>query len=255
MPVSEQLKYQHLLWRAGFGPNQEVLSKEVSGKPASWYKQLEAASSSSFKPLDVINPYLKTFLDDGNRRMMGEDERRMLRRLQRDDIRKLNLTWLSEMVNSDQQLREKMSLFWHGHFACRSQNIFHQQSLLNTIRSKALGSFGDLLRSVSKSAGMLNFLNNNQNRKGHPNENFAREVMELFTLGRGHYTENDVKEAARAFTGWGTNLQGEFVFRKFQHDEGQKTVFGKTGNFNGDDILQLLLEKKQTAIFITEKIY
>ena len=91
--------------------------------------------------------------------------------------------------------------------------------------------FGTMLKEVSKSAAMLNFLNNQQNRKDHPNENFAREVMELFTLGRGNYTEQDVKEAARAFTGWGANVQGEFVFRKVQHDYGSKTVLGKTGKF------------------------
>ena len=102
---------------------------------------------------------------------------------------------------------------------------------------------------------MLQFLNNQQNKKEHPNENFAREVMELFTLGRGNYTENDVKEAARAFTGWGFNLQGEFVFREFQHDTGSKTFLGKTGNFDGDDIIDILLEQKQTANFITKKVY
>lgn len=102
---------------------------------------------------------------------------------------------------------------------------------------------------------MLNFLNANQNRKGHPNENFAREVMELFTLGRGNYTEHDIKEAARAFTGWGANIKGDFVFRRFQHDTGTKIVLSKTGNFEGEDVLDILLEQKQTARFITQKLY
>jgi uncharacterized protein (DUF1800 family) len=118
-----------------------------------------------------------------------------------------------------------------------------------------LGNFGDLLKEVSKSAAMLNFLNNQQNRKDHPNENFAREVMELFTLGRGHYTENDIKDAARAFTGWSANLKGEFIFRKFQHDFGSKTVLGRTGNFDGGDVLDILLEEKQTAKYLSYKIY
>ena len=102
---------------------------------------------------------------------------------------------------------------------------------------------------------MLQFLNNQQNRKQHPNENFAREVMELFTIGRGNYTEQDVKEAARAFTGWGANVKGEFVFRRFQHDTGIKTIFGKTGNFDGDDVIDILLEQKATAYFISYKVY
>ena len=102
---------------------------------------------------------------------------------------------------------------------------------------------------------MLNFLNAQQNRKGHPNENFAREVMELFTMGRGHYSEHDVKEAARAFTGWGSNFQGEFIFRRFQHDDGVKNVLGKTANYKGEEVLDLLLEQKQTAVHITTRIY
>ncbi|WP_462221976.1 DUF1800 domain-containing protein, partial [Ferruginibacter sp.] len=157
--------------------------------------------------------------------------------------------------NSEAQLREKMSLFWHGHFACRVINSYFQQELLQIIRENALGNFKDLLIAVSKSPSMLQFLNNQQNKKKKPNENFAREVMELFTMGRGNYTENDVKEAARAFTGWGYNLSGEFEFRKNQHDTDSKTLLGKTGNFDGDDVLNLLLEQKQTAKFITKKIY
>jgi uncharacterized protein (DUF1800 family) len=162
---------------------------------------------------------------------------------------------MHEMVNSAAQLLEKMAFFWHGHFACRNLNIFYQQGLLGVIRRNALGNFGTLLKEVSKTAAMLNFLNNQQNRKGHPNENFAREVMELFTLGRGNYTENDVKEAARAFTGWTANLQGDFIFQRFQHDDGSKTVLGKTGNFGGEQVLDILLQQRQTAIFITKKIY
>src|SRR5450432_1595431 len=131
----------------------------------------------------------------------------------------------------------------------------YQQRLLDITRTHALGNFGDLLKEVSKSASMINFLNNNQNRKDHPNENFAREVMELFTLGRGHYTETDVKQAARAFTGWGASFNGDFIFRQRQHDDERKTFLGNTGNFNGDDILKIILEQKQTARFITHKIY
>jgi len=123
------------------------------------------------------------------------------------------------------------------------------------VREHALGNFAELLRSVSKSGAMISFLNNQQNKKQHPNENFAREVMELFTLGRGNYTENDVKEAARAFTGWGHRLNGEFVFRQRDHDTGSKTVLGKTGNFDGDELLDILLEKRETARFIARKLY
>lgn len=173
----------------------------------------------------------------------------------REGLKSLNLMWLDEMIQSEAQLLNKMSLFWHGHFACRVINSFFQQELLHTIRTHSLGNFGELLKEVSKSPSMLQFLNNQQNKRKSPNENFAREVMELFTMGRGNYSERDIKEAARAFTGWGFNLQGEFVFRKQFHDEGTKTFLGRTGNFTGDDILNILLEQPQTAVFITQKVY
>lgn len=173
----------------------------------------------------------------------------------RQETRSLNLTWLDEMVGSPAQIREKMSLFWHGHFACRNLNSFFQQQLINTIRQHALSDFGTILMAVSQSPAILQFLNNQQNRKNSPNENFAREVMELFTLGRGHYSETDIKEAARAFTGWGFNLQGEFQFRPNQHDSGHKVVLGKSGNLTGENVLEILLQQKQTSVFLCTKIY
>ena len=194
-------------------------------------------------------------IDGMQKRELTREQRKEIQDQSREGLKNLNILWLENMVNSEAQLREKMGLFWHGHFACRFNNSFFQQELLQHIRENALGNFKDILRLVSKSPAMLQFLNNQQNRKQHPNENFAREVMELFTMGRGNYTENDVKEAARAFTGWGFSSQGEFVFRKNQHDDGSKTVLGKSGNFNGDDIINLLLEQKQTAKFVTKKVY
>ena len=152
-------------------------------------------------------------------------------------------------------LREKMALFWHGHLVSRSLNPAFSQSYLNTLRENALGNFGDLLMAVSQEPSMLQFLNNKQNKKRSPNENFARELMELFTLGRGNYTEKDIKEVARAFTGWDFDFQGRFIFREFQHDDGEKTIFGKTGHFKGEDVINMILQKKETAHFITNKIY
>lgn len=260
MVINNQLKNQHLLWRAGFGPMAEEIHQLESASQSSYVKTLFKASSKSPTYMDVADNAIKGLMmgveDIGRmQKQLDEDERKKLRQQSREDLKSLNLTWISEMVNSEAQLREKMSLFWHGHFASRNINILYQQQLLDIIRRNALGNFGDLLRGVSKSAAMINFLNNNQNRKGHPNENFAREVMELFTMGRGNYSEQDIKEAARAFTGWGANIAGEFVFRRNQHDEGKKTVLGKTGNFDGDDVLGILLENKQTAVYISRKIY
>lgn len=259
--ISNQLKNQHLLWRAGFGPMAENAGELAAASQKSLFKALQKASSKSPAYLEVADNMLKGLMMGVDnismmeKKELSEEEKKRIHKQSQEDIKNLNLAWLNEMVDSDAQLREKMSLFWHGHFASRNLNIFYQQLLLDSIRKNALGNFGELLGEVSKSAAMLNFLNNNQNKKDHPNENFAREVMELFTLGRGNYSEQDVKEAARAFTGWGANLQGDFVFRKFQHDQGKKTLLGKTGNFDGDDVLTILLEQKQTAGFITRKIY
>jgi uncharacterized protein (DUF1800 family) len=261
MTVTTQLKNQHLLWRAGFGPMAEEFSQLATATNKSYVNSLFKASAKGPDMIDVADNALKGLVmgirEAGMQQQQpaDEDQRRKMRQQSREDIKSLNLTWLNQMVNSDQQLREKMALFWHGHFASRNLNILYQQQLLDIIRQNALGNFGDLLRQVSKSASMLNFLNNNQNRKGHPNENFAREVMELFTMGRGNYTEDDIKEAARAFTGWGATISGEFAFRKFQHDDGKKTVLGKSGNFDGDDVLNILLDHRQTATYITRKIY
>ncbi len=185
----------------------------------------------------------------------GQENLKQFRKQSVLDIRKLNTRWLDEMTHSDAQLREKMALFWHGHFATKTVNIIYDQQLLDIIRRHALGNFRELLYEVSHSASMIHFLNNNQNRKDHPNENFARELMELFTLGRGHYTETDVKESARAFTGWTTSFRGDFQIRERQHDEGIKTFLGKTGNLTGDNILEVLLGKRETAVFLSTKIY
>ena len=249
------------MWRAGFGPAAAQLEQLKEISPQQLFKALQKASAKKPGYIDVADNYLKGLMmgiDDAGKQSkkdLEKEDKKTIRQKQRDSIQNLNLTWLDEMVIGDAQLREKLSLFWHGHFASRNINVFYQQGILDVIRSNALESFRDLLHGISKSAAMLNFLNANQNRKGHPNENFAREVMELFTLGRANYTENDIKEAARAFTGWGANAKGEFVFRKFQHDDGTKTIFGKTGNFSGEDVLNLLLDKKQTAGFITQKVY
>jgi len=261
MSVSNQQRNQHLLWRAGFGPAAEELQQVTTASHKTYYKALLNASSKTPAYIDVADDYLKGLvmgideIGQMEKRQLTEDQKKQLREKSRDGLKNLNLAWLGQMINSDQQLREKMSLFWHGHFSTRTINIFFQQQLLDITRRNALGNFGTMLREVSKSASMLNFLNNNQNRKGHPNENFAREVMELFTLGRGNYTEDDIKESARAFTGWGAAVNGDFTFRQQLHDTDDKTFLGKSGNFNGDDILDIILEQKQTAKFITQKIY
>jgi uncharacterized protein (DUF1800 family) len=247
-----ELLAQHKLLsaRAGFGISLNDFKTQVSIKEKidSLFPSAIPAPFNVVTNEDIVEYKAAKQKDDA-------ESKQLMQKAIREKVQELNLMWLQEMAKTSYPLLEKISLFWHGHFATQISNPYFDQLLLNDIRTNALGNFGDMLKIVSKSPSMLQFLNNQQNRKQHPNENFAREVMELFTLGRGNYTENDVKEAARAFTGWGFNQQGEFVFRNNQHDDGEKQFLGKTGNFTGDDILNILLEQKQTAVHITKKIY
>lgn len=167
--------------------------------------------------------------------------------------------WFKEMIETDTPFSERMTLFWHNHFTTsvnKVRNLSYIYEQNQKLRKHALGSFRDMLFALSKDPAMLIYLDGEKNKKGAPNENFAREVMELFTVGEGNYTEQDIREAARAFTGWAVNRkQDKFVFRKFQHDSGPKTIFGKTGNFTGEDVLNMLLERKETAYFVTRKAW
>jgi uncharacterized protein (DUF1800 family) len=252
-PIPGKLQMQHLAWRAGFGESLPVI-EEWSHKKRKQVvdKVLIGREKDQLTPLTLSNP---PEVSDTPKSEMTKDEKKEKRQMEMQGIKDLNIAWINTMVNSEHPLREKMALFWHGHFASRANRAVFNQQLLDVIRTNALGNFGELLTGVSKSSAMLEYLNNKQNRKAHPNENFAREVMELFTLGRGNYTETDVKESARAFTGWNYDADGNFVFQEKAHDTGDKTFLGKTGNFNGDDVLKILLENKQTAKFITAKIY
>ncbi|QRA45346.1 DUF1800 domain-containing protein [Chryseobacterium cucumeris] len=252
MMADSLVKNKHLLWRAGFGVgvNQidDLKNKNIKTLMNELFKE------ESFSEITYDTPDPVSVADYMNSTAPAEKKKEM-QRINREQNNELNLNFLNTIVNSKEQLREKMAFFWHGHFASRVQNPRFNKQLLNTIRKNALGNFRDLLFEVSQSPAMLNFLNNQQNKKDHPNENFAREVMELFTMGRGNYTEKDVREGARAFTGWSYDKEGNFKERKNLHDEGSKTFLGKTGNFDGNDVLNIILEQKTTAQFITTKIY
>ena len=251
---------RHLFNRAAFGATPAEIDA-ASRQPLRRVIRKLLADSKDMEPLQVVDnetydskKKLKGMVRDG---MIDREALRMRIRENAEMVRDLNSQWLDRMAANKGALREKMALFWHGHFAVRAQgrNARVMQQYGNIIRQHALGTFGDLLMAVSKTPAMLQFLNNQQNRKNAPNENFAREVMELFTLGRGNYKENDIKEAARAFTGWQFTPEGEFAFRERVHDEGPKTIFGKTGAFRGEDVIKLLLEKPETARFVVDKIY
>lgn len=186
----------------------------------------------------------------------GRQERRQQRKALGEELK---AWWLAEMATTPGPLGERMVLFWHGHFTSslrkvKSPALMAQQNQL--LRRHALGNVRELLTDMLHDPALLLYLDNQQNRRQAPNENLARELFELFTLGEGHYTEADIKEGARALTGYGARRgTGEFVFRRRQHDPGDKTIFGHTGPWDGDDLVDLLLDHPRTAIFLTEKLW
>ncbi|MBD5633607.1 MAG: DUF1800 domain-containing protein [Candidatus Eremiobacteraeota bacterium] len=164
--------------------------------------------------------------------------------------------WLDRMLRTQRPLNEKMTLFWHGHFATSITKVPANLMVgqIDLLRGLALGHFHDLLLAVSKDPAMLVWLDNRYNNKAHPNENYAREVMELFALGLGNYTEDDVKNAARAFTGWTLDKNQAFAFRPAQHDDGPKTFLGRTGNLTGEDIVATIVAQPIHQRFICRKL-
>jgi uncharacterized protein (DUF1800 family) len=173
------------------------------------------------------------------------------------DIAQLRGWWVYCMLHGGHPLLEKMTLFWHNHFATsfakvNSAPLMYRQNVL--LRQHALGKFEPFLQAMSKDPAMLRWLDSNSNIKGRANENYARELMELFSLGVGNYTEKDIREAARAFTGWGTNGD-DYEFNPYFHDTGTKAVLGQTGNFNGEEIVRIVLKRPVAARFLVRKLY
>jgi uncharacterized protein (DUF1800 family) len=191
-------------------------------------------------------------------RRMGEDERRAFVRMQIERALELKAWWVTEMLGTESPFTERMTLFWHNHFTSSLQKVRSPQLMLRQnalLRKHALGNFGELLHAVSKDPAMLVYLDSATNRRGQPNENFARELMELFTLGEGKYGEHDIKEAARAFTGWSIDLDtGEYLFRPRQHDDGVKIVLGKSLK-GGTEVLDLLLAHPATAEYVAARLW
>ena len=173
------------------------------------------------------------------------------------ETQRLGLWWANRMLSTNRPLEEKLTLFWHGHFATGENKTRDYRMMLKQnamFRAHAAGNLRELLVGILKDPGMLVYLDNGENIKSHPNENFGRELLELFSMGVGNYSERDVREAARAFTGW-TNDVLEFKFDAAQHDAGPKTFLGQTGPFNGEDIIDIILKQPVTAEFVSAKLY
>lgn len=166
--------------------------------------------------------------------------------------------WLIRMVYTQRPLQEKMVLFWHGILTSGLSKVGRGPLMLaqnELFRRHALGTYDTLLKAVSKDPAMLIWLDGRTNRRSAPNENYSRELMELFTMGVGNYTEEDVRESARAFSGWSIDREGRAAFNPRQHDDGVKTFLGRRGNFNGDDIVDIILEQPASHRYITRRLF
>ncbi len=241
----------HLYNRIGFGITPKEL-KKLTSKTKNEIVNSLFFQSKDYTPLHIDTSFLSNLSKD---QLKNKKKRKELMKLSRKKVKDLNNIWLNRIFNPNELLREKMTLFWANHFVCKDNNILHFSQYNNTLRKHALGSFSDFTKTISKEASMLKYLNNKQNKKNSPNENFARELMELFTLGQGNYTEKDIQESAKAFTGYNHDFNGEFKLRKKHHDTSKKSFLNKQGNFNGDNIIDIILSQKQCAQFISEKIY
>jgi hypothetical protein len=174
-----------------------------------------------------------------------------------NNAQQMRAWWLNRMLYSPHPLREKLTLFWHNHFATSNAKVQSTRLMLgqyDLMRRQAQGSFAELLQAMSKNPAMLVWLDGKGSKKGNPNENYAREIMELFSLGIGHYTEMDIREAARAFTGWDV-VASEAVFKSADFDDGVKTILGQTGRFKAEDAVRICLEQQSAAPFILNKLF
>lgn len=249
---------RYLLTRTGYAPDARELAPFVGLTRAQAVDRLLAqARRTAVTPAPawahdppLFGPAVKN---------MTADERRALNERRNRMAASLSAWWAQEMATTPSPLTERMTMFWHNHFVSsddkvREPTVLYRQNVL--LRANALGNFGAMLHEVSKDPAMLIYLDGDGNRKGRPNENFAREVMELFTLGEGHYTEQDVREAARAYTGWSIDRTTmTYVWHPNVHDTGEKTVLGRTGDFDGDQVLDILLARPETATFVVGKLW
>ncbi|HUU73782.1 MAG TPA: DUF1800 domain-containing protein [Burkholderiales bacterium] len=275
----------HLLERAGFGGTPEEIDKlaamtaDEAVRHLVFHKEIpnplpdfdhSGVHDPGIEPFPPSRPAATNLARDtgeaigvkvkpsGNRRMQPVVDRFFYwLRASMLESHRVAYWWGQRMLTTNRPLEEKMALFWHGHFATSEDKVRDYRKLLGQnelFREQGTGNFRDLLISVSQDPAMLAFLDAGVNVKGSPNENFAREIMELFTMGVGHYSENDIREAARAFTGWNF-VDLTFVINENKHDETVKTVLGQSGSFDGVEVIDIILAQPVTADYIAGKIY
>ena len=254
----------HLLNRAGFGGTpEEIAALQRKGLgPAVRDLVDPGPEASNLAPPDWAHPKnirdLRTSARTAPDPSQKKAKMQELRMMEGQQILDLRRWWLERMRHGPAPLLEKLTLFWHGHFATSIQKVkdaYWMWLQNDTLRRNAFGCFADLTRKMSRDPAMMIYLDLQQNRQEHPNENWARELMELFTVGIGHYSEPDIREAARAFTGYRIDLTNQqFRFAPFQHDRGNKTFMGRSGALAGDDIIDTLVKQPACARFIGQKL-
>jgi len=248
----------HLLARTSFGVTQKDLSRclkdqnyETSIENLLLFSNMKKSEETPYFAKDLIRPSRR--LKDVNATERSALKKELVK--QKIDIR---LWWFNKMLTTNTPFEEKMVLFWHNHFASKLEKVV-QPSLMyrqnQLFRKYALGNFGELLHKVVEDPAMLIFLDNRSNKKTHPNENLGRELLELFTIGEGHYTEKDIKEVSRTLTGYGIDYKYDFEFKKQIHDDGEKNIFGNKGNYDAHQMIDIVLQQDATAEFIVKKLW
>jgi uncharacterized protein (DUF1800 family) len=228
----------HLFRRIGFGANNKQLDSAVRRPAADVVGELVRGEKAIANESREFETLADTVVASGS-------------------AEGLSAWWLHRMLHTSDPALEKLTLFWHGHFATSAAKVREADLMLaqnRMFREHARGPFEKFVQGVSRDPAMLVYLDSATNRKVRPNENYAREVMELFCLGLDNYTERDIQETARAFTGWEVR-SGKFKFNSFQHDTGEKTLFGQRGNFDGDEAVRIILKQPAAARFIALKLF
>jgi len=268
LPASEwnRTTAAHLLRRAGFGGTGDevnALTQLTSEQAVDQLVDWEKIPDDTKEPEWAVPGHGALVKDRSELRKMSEEKRKeiqqQMQRMQRQNIQNLRERWLDRMLNTTRPLQEKMTLFWHGHFATSAEKVkmaYFMWKQIDLFRRMGNGSYEKLLVEVGRDPAMLVWLDGNQSRREAPNENYARELMELFTLGEGHYTEEDIKESARAFTGWTVDrFQQSVRYVPQRFDGGRKKFLGDSGNFKDEDIVQVILKQDQSALYLASKLW
>ena len=254
--MAEREKVAHLLRRATFGPTaEEVDAAESAGWEATLSKVLGASDPKLGPPVPSIT---SDPIDSLPREATGE-QREAARKLRETQTQMIYDWWLDRMVVAGNQLEEKIAFFWHGHWATSSEKVDSPYLMLlqhKTFRQYGQGDFSHFVKAMVRDAALILWLDNQKNSRRAPNENLARELMELFTLGIGNYTEDDVKAGARALTGWTVERgNGRVRLENGRYDAGDKTILGQTGKFDADGLVDILLNRAASPRFIAKRIW